>query len=584
MRSRYAKRLVSGGLVLIAAGCLWFYFAPVGVGGLTTYVVTDGTSMKPRFHAGDLALVRSQGSYRVGEIVAYRSHAFHTIVLHRIVGREGARYLFKGDNNNFVDFEHPAGNQLLGALWLHVPGAGARLQSLRSPALVGALLGVATLLFAGAAFSERRRRRGRSRRAPDGIGASRAPLARSSVAPAALVVAAGLVALVPLVALAVLAFTRPATARLPFAVPFKQSGTFSYSARSAPGPIYAGNRAKTGDPLFTHVIDTVQLRFSYRFAAAATHSVAGRASLSANVASSSGWQTSFELAHPKRFRGDRAVLDASLDLRSLLGLLRRVEATTDVSGSYTLTLTPRVSTTGRLGSIPLHGSFSPQLRLAVSQLEVQPILPGGSAAGQSTAALFTPATGGSAAGTRAQPEVLSLGLVRLPVATARAIALGGIAVIMCAVMATLALVRPRRHEEGAIITARYGRLIVPVERVWQEPGVAVIDVGDIEALVRIAEHYDRSILHERGADGEAFWVTDESGQFRYAVGPSLVTTDDGSVGEELEGPLAAEVYADELELGGIDETSRPTKELRAADGAGAFAAARPGAFAPRQLA
>jgi hypothetical protein len=61
-------------------------------------------------------------------------------------------------------------------------------------------------------------------------------------------------------------------------------------------------------------------------------------------------------------------------------------------------------------------------------------------------------------------------------------------------------------------------MIIPVERVWQLPGVAVIDVADIEALARIAEHYDRSILHERTDYGEAFWVTDESGQFRYWIG------------------------------------------------------------------
>ena len=57
-----------------------------------------------------------------------------------------------------------------------------------------------------------------------------------------------------------------------------------------------------------------------------------------------------------------------------------------------------------------------------------------------------------------------------------------------------------------------------MERVWQQPGVAVIDVADIEALVRIADHYDRSILHELTDYGEAFWVTDESGQFRFWIG------------------------------------------------------------------
>jgi signal peptidase I len=127
---------------MASIGCLWFFLAPAGVGGSATYIVTEGVSMEPRFHAGDLALVRSQGSYRVGEIVAYRSRAFHTIVLHRIIARAGALYVFKGDNNNFVDFEHPGRSQLVGALWLHVPAIGSQLRSIRSPGLIGGLAGI----------------------------------------------------------------------------------------------------------------------------------------------------------------------------------------------------------------------------------------------------------------------------------------------------------------------------------------------------------------------------------------------------------------------------------------------------------
>ena len=52
---------------------IWYFFAPPALGGSTTYVFTDGVSMEPRFHTGDLVLVRSQSSYHVGEIVAYRN-------------------------------------------------------------------------------------------------------------------------------------------------------------------------------------------------------------------------------------------------------------------------------------------------------------------------------------------------------------------------------------------------------------------------------------------------------------------------------------------------------------------------------
>ena len=59
--------------------------------------------MQPRFHAGDLAIVRARSHYEVGHIVAYENLELGRIVLHRIIGRIGDRYVFKGDNNNFVD-------------------------------------------------------------------------------------------------------------------------------------------------------------------------------------------------------------------------------------------------------------------------------------------------------------------------------------------------------------------------------------------------------------------------------------------------------------------------------------------------
>jgi signal peptidase I len=554
MRTRHTKKLVSGGLGLIALVCLWFYFAPVVLGGSTTYVVTDGISMEPRFHAGDLALVRGQGSYRVGEIVAYHSRVLDTVVLHRIVARAGARYVFKGDNNNFLDPEHPAASQLIGSLWLHVPGVGGRLESLRSPALIGVLVGVGTLLFTGVALRQRQRRRLRRRRAA-GI-AGRPAHSAGSVAG---VLAIGLVVLLPLVVLALLVFTRPSTALLPFEVPYRQSGTLAYSAAAAPGPAYLDDRAVTGDPLFTHVVDAVEFRFGYRFRAAAAHSLRGTASLSATIASTNGWRTTLELGRPTYFHGDRALVSGRLDLTSLLALLRRFETTTAVGGSYTLTLVPRVSATGSVDALPLRTAFSPQMQFSLNQLEVQPVVSGSLPGGQSSASPFAPSASGSVAGRRSQPLQLSLGVARLSVATARAIVLGAI-VVVCALLAILAFVRPRVRDESAAIRARYGRLIVPVARVYQQPGVAVIDVADMEALVRIAEHYDRSILHEAAAEGDAFWVSDESGQFRYAVAAPACTVDGEVVDERPPArpdDLVSDVYADELELGGLIRRGTP---------------------------
>src|SRR6202007_2204628 len=109
------------------------------------YSITSGTSMAPRFHSGDLAVVRAQSSYRVGDIVLYESPVVHRPVLHRIVVIQHGHYYFKGDNNNFVDPGYATRSELVGKLWLRVPWAGHVLQWLGSPlkaAGVAALAGL----------------------------------------------------------------------------------------------------------------------------------------------------------------------------------------------------------------------------------------------------------------------------------------------------------------------------------------------------------------------------------------------------------------------------------------------------------
>jgi signal peptidase I len=557
MRRHPAKKLLATTLGIIVLGCLWFYFAPAQLGGTTTYVVTHGVSMEPRFHTGDLAIVRSQSSYHVGEIVAYHNKELHTIVLHRIIGRAGNRYIFKGDNNDFIDFEHPAASQLIGSLWLHVAGAGATMESIRSPALVGILVGAGLLLLMGGVFMRRRRLRRRQRRAGQSSehGPTHSPMPASDSV--TMILALGLIALLPFVMLAVLSFTRPATKPHTVPVPYKQSGRFSYYADADPGPAYPSNLAATGDPLFTRVLNEVHLRFGYRFASAATHSLSGKASLSATLTSTSGWTTTFPLGTPTYFRGNRGGLSATLNLSSLHALIGSVEKTTKVTGSYTLAIIPHVIVTGKLDHLPLSTTFSPALEFSVNELELKPTLAASSGAATSNpsaASVFKPSASSSVASKGYEPLFLSFKVARFSIATARSIALIGIAIVIAGLVAMLALLRLRvpPGDEATSIRARYGHMIVPVGHVAQTVGTSVIDVADMEALVRIAEHYDRSILHEKTAGGEAFWVTDESGQFRYSLGapaPVLVPQQPPVQPSPLDSP-AGEVYAGAPDLSG----------------------------------
>ena len=200
-RSPLRRALFILGAALGVVG--WLALAPTALGGSSTYVTTYGTSMEPALHRGDLAIVRAQPSYSVGDVVAYRSESLHTIVLHRIIGRDGDRFVFKGDNNTWVDSDHPPASALVGKMETRLPGFGTHVQRAASPPGLATLGALAVLPVAT------KRGRSRRRRRDDGSGEPlRAPRRRPSlghVTPPLLVVTALVFG-----ALA-FAFTRPVT-------------------------------------------------------------------------------------------------------------------------------------------------------------------------------------------------------------------------------------------------------------------------------------------------------------------------------------------------------------------------------------
>jgi hypothetical protein len=113
---------------------------------------------------------------------------------------------------------------------------------------------------------------------------------------------------------------------------------------------------------------------------------------------------------------------------------------------------------------------------------------------------------------------LSLGPLSLTVATARRLSLLGIAAVL--LLGGLALVlRRRRAEESEAerIQARYGHLIVPVSSRSGE-WAHVTDLAEMDALVRLAEHHGRLILHLVDGAAHSYVVEDGANAFRYRVG------------------------------------------------------------------
>jgi signal peptidase len=138
---------------VLTAGVLYLLamFWPQTLGGHVAYVKVDGHSMDPTFHNGDLAVVRRQSSYQLGDAVAYKipkgQFGAGALVIHRLVGGDGTTgFITKGDNRNIRDEWHPRTADVVGRVTYDLPGLGTKFATFTQPIYLGALVAGLTVL------------------------------------------------------------------------------------------------------------------------------------------------------------------------------------------------------------------------------------------------------------------------------------------------------------------------------------------------------------------------------------------------------------------------------------------------------
>jgi signal peptidase I len=533
IRSRVA---VINGLFLVLVGLAWFYLAPAQIGGFTTYVVTHGVSMEPRFHTGDLGLVRPAGQYRVGDIVAYHSSLLHTVVLHRIVAIHNGHYTFKGDNNHFLDPEHPTRSQLVGKLWLHLPRAGVLLKWLHTPVVDGVMFGLlGVFLLYGFGEKEQRRRR-RRRQEASGSPSHGRPLVSTPrdrdtprVVDFRALLIASAVAVVASLALAAFAFTRPAHRVINRSTPYAQQVSFGYSAHVTPGPVYPDGRIETTDPIFLSLVHDLDVQIAYRFGSPAPFSVAGTEEVLLNAIGPSGWSRSFVLAPRTHFTGDTTRTQVTLNLRQLESLMTEIERLTDTPGfsSFSLTIQPVVHISGAVAGHRINTRYEPALGFEIQSGQLQPAsgtAPAGStpgAAPTSGPANYTPSQAGGVATRATAPATITVLGVSPMASLLRWISVVGLLLSLVATVFFYLRKRGEPFEETVHIQSQYGHLIVPIVG-GEDLGWPPVDVPNIKALVRLADSGQRLILHNRSGDVDTYMVNDEGTVYRYQVKASKI--------------------------------------------------------------
>ncbi|MGH2686253.1 MAG: hypothetical protein ACRDJP_12375, partial [Actinomycetota bacterium] len=303
----------------------------------------------------------------------------------------------------------------------------------------------------------------------------------------------------------------------PARVPYQHEGTFEYSAAAERGAVYPDGRVSSGEPVFLRLAERVDVRFGYRFASDQPHAVTGTVALSADLEDGTGWRRSFVLQEPAAFTGDEVSAVGTLDLPRIGSLIRQVEKATAIPRpTYTLVLRPSVHVQGTLAGRPVDAEHRPELVFDADPLLLRLTDPEDPT--EDPLDPLSPTGRGSVVVRDELPNPVSLGPIRLESKAARSISLIGLGVAAAALLVVGVLFLRRNRSEPARIQSRYGQRIVPVTEGGATLDGPVVDVATMAALARIADSYERVILHEDRGGTHSYLVEGDVALYRYQAG------------------------------------------------------------------
>lgn len=286
-------------------------------------------------------------------------------------------------------------------------------------------------------------------------------------------------------------------------------GTFSYGASVRRSAVYPDGAVPTGQAVFRRLVRRLDVSFEYRFSSAQASSVRGGIALDAVLSDGEGWTRTLPLAAVQPFGGDEARIEGSLDLRRIDRAVARLRSLTGTGeATFQVGLRASVQVFGYAGSTVVDERFAPELPLTYDGLALR-LRPG-----DDKTSLLHPRQ--ELDTTRTVPTRLGVEPIARSTADTRALAaLGIVAALLLAGVGGLVLAR-RSITEAQRASRRFGSRLVDAEAVVPD-GRWVTDVHDADSLARIAEHYDRVVLHTVEAGTDVYLVDDGVTVYRYRV-------------------------------------------------------------------
>jgi hypothetical protein len=293
---------------------------------------------------------------------------------------------------------------------------------------------------------------------------------------------------------------------------YRQQAIYGWSGTARAGSVYPHGRITSGEPIFTHLVRTLDVNLHLTLTGKDHVRARGTAQLMLDISGDNGWHTLRPLGPKQDVDGATVDLTAPLDVAGLGRIARAVDLETGAaSRAYTVTIIPRIALTGSVGRIPIQTTFSQGLRF---RLDDTRLLPTASTATETNTLVRSVA----GAGVISARNDFHFGPASVGVHKARL--MGGWATVLAllGLLAATLYGRSRRAQnEPARLAWQYRDWLIPIRQLPHTAGT-VTDVRDFEALVGLAERHNKAIMHLDDERGAHTYLLQENGVlYRYTA-------------------------------------------------------------------
>jgi hypothetical protein len=313
--------------------------------------------------------------------------------------------------------------------------------------------------------------------------------------------------------LGIAAFRKPLSVTISQEIPYDLSGSFNYTAK-APTGIYDTDSVQTGDPIYMSLTREFSVNFSFKLTTNDLHGANGSIMMNAFVRDPHGWNRTIELAPQRSFAGSTVDVSGKVDLSEVMVMIESLEEQTGFSrADYTLVIQPTVVSEAKINNDVQLDEFSPQLTF---RLDGQQMYLKSTEIGTTETAQLLPTENRFYTHEYEMANVISILGLDIKIELARwASVIGVVFSLLGFAFTLLSYTQTARKGEAAVISLRYGGMIVDIKKGVRVDDHNLVEVGKIEDLARFAERAGVMILHEYRWKRHVYYVQDGNSLFRY---------------------------------------------------------------------